>query len=309
MPPELLSILVAVPLVCAGCSGEENIGSSGDGATSATSTSSGFSEDSGTTATSTSATADTSATIDPATTATSDTTQNCFVCPTEGDGDRPCNPWLQDCPRGQKCTPWAHGGASSLNSHKCVPVAPDPDSVDETCAAEGDGLSGIDSCDKGSFCYNVDPQTGTGYCVALCHGIEEQCVQDGSGCCSEGYHCKFEAGGATYCLLDCDPISQDCLDEGEACYPNPDDAQNFECDKTSASTGKIADPCYAHRMCDLGTFCGDSAGYPGCSPLSDCCIPFCELLSPECPAGTECVAWFESKPPVGHEDVGFCAIP
>lgn len=92
-----------------------------------------------------------------------------FLCDPDG-GSRflECDIWDQDCPRGEKCTPWVSDGGSSWNAMRCVPVAPDPDEPGEPCTKKGE----FDSCALGSICWDIDAKTGEGTCVSHCVGSD-----------------------------------------------------------------------------------------------------------------------------------------
>ena len=83
-----------------------------------------------------------------------------------------CNLWTDDCPRGEKCMPWADDGGGVWNSTRCVPIAPDPRQPGERCTVEESPSSGIDDCAAHSLCWFVDPATNVGVCIAMCSGTE-----------------------------------------------------------------------------------------------------------------------------------------
>lgn len=79
-----------------------------------------------------------------------------------------CDPFLQDCPVNEKCAPWANDGGMEWNGTRCAPVAGTPGMPGDSCAVDGDPFSGLDDCELGSLCWDVDPATSEGQCVALC---------------------------------------------------------------------------------------------------------------------------------------------
>ncbi|MEZ4448262.1 MAG: hypothetical protein R3B09_02200 [Nannocystaceae bacterium] len=294
-------------------------GSEGTSATSTTSGSTTTSSSTGTDgASSTSAaatsTSSTGTTVDGTSSAGSESeTAGCmFVCRTDGGVAQPyeCDVWDQNCLDGMKCNAWANDGGSAWNSTKCVPVDADPDAVGEPCSVVGSGVSGVDSCDKGAMCWNVDPETNMGVCVGLCQGNEDKCTSDPSSCCPPGSACTIPASGnLILCLQTCDPIIQDCEGSKDACYPV---SNGFQCaPDVSGDMGAIGDPCEFINVCDPGTFCGNPGAYPGCDAnAAGCCTPFCSLKDPDCVMGTECLAWYDPMDvPPGYEDLGFCVIP
>jgi hypothetical protein len=186
-----------------------------------------------------------------------------------------------------------------------VPVQPDPALEGEACTTIGEGLTGLDTCEFGTFCWDMDPDSGIGMCVAFCTGSEANptCETPGMSC----------SGGKSFlvCLPDCAPIDQDCP-VGCACYPSDD---RFQCIPVAAAPdeGAYGDECEFINMCQPGLFCANPDAVPGCSGSIGCCSDFCDLTAPTCPAadqGVECIAWYEEGGvPPGFENVGACAMP
>ena len=85
-----------------------------------------------------------------------------------GGGFNECDIEAQDCPEGEKCMPWANDGGDEWNGTRCSPIAKDPGPLGGPCLAEGSGTSGIDDCDLGLVCWQVDPKTNQGVCHAMC---------------------------------------------------------------------------------------------------------------------------------------------
>ncbi|MEZ4453965.1 MAG: hypothetical protein R3B09_31195 [Nannocystaceae bacterium] len=200
--------------------------------------------------------------------------------------------------------PYANDGGGNWNATGCFPIDPAAAGYEEPCSVTGSGVSGIDTCDKGLICWDVDGQTLEGHCAALCQGDVDACG-DGTSCCPAGSECSFARSSTLdLCVKLCDPIDQDCP-EGSACYPLQ---SSFHCaPDNSGDVGAVGDPCEYVNVCDPGTFCADAGVFPGCDPrATGCCAPFCSLKAPSCPPETECTAWFDQDPPVGYEDVGAC---
>src|SRR5690606_38468395 len=141
-----------------------------------------------------------------------------FLCAPDG-GPRPyeCDLLAQDCPVGEKCMPWANDGGLSWNATRCSPVAPAPGQVGDACLVEGSGVSGIDDCDLGLMCWNVD-ERGEGYCQDICTGT----YRDPSCAAPEDQCVISNEGAIALCLSTCDPVLQDCTIAGEACMPDTD---------------------------------------------------------------------------------------
>ena len=266
--------------------------------------------------TSTTTSADTSSSGDASTststTSSSDETDGCpFVCPGDvGEWDWECSQWDQDCPAGQKCAAWANDGGGSWNALKCVPIAEDPKAVGEACTAEGSGVSGIDDCELGAMCFDVDPETNEGTCYAFCMGSEALPV-----CLDASSQCNITGEGIlTLCLPSCSPLLQDC-NEGEGCYPVD---EGFTCapDVSGPDAGLYGDDCEFINVCDTGLFCDELGGVPNCMGSLGCCNAFCDVsvadpdaVCPDVAQGQTCVAWYEpGTAPPGLQDVGRCTV-
>ncbi|WAS99035.1 hypothetical protein [Nannocystis punicea] len=218
-----------------------------------------------------------------------------------------CDPWIEDCPEGQKCMAWASDGGSSWNSTKCVDIVPDPDGLGEPCSVIGSPVSGEDTCGKHLQCFFADPDTLQGTCLAMCVGSPDNpdCEQPDATCALSG------DGVLILCVPDCDPLAPDC-GPGEVCVSN--NGSNFTCVfDASGDEGQLFDPCEFINACDPGLACVNSELAGECDPdVFGCCLPHCDLTAPpSCPgAGQECLPWFEQgQAPPGHEDLGVCGLP
>lgn len=211
-----------------------------------------------------------------------------------------CSTWDQDCPKGEKCNPWANDGGSSWNSLRCVPVDPDPDGVDDPCTVEGSPTSGLDSCEFGAMCWDVDPDTLVGTCVPLCIGDPSTPL-----CADPGRWCIATAESVlNLCLSECDPLDPMACPEGQGCYPSNG---AFICaPDASGDAGGVFEPCRFINTCDPGFECAPSDVSIACEGPRGCCVPYCSLQAPNCPAPTTCVPYFEGMAPPAHEDLGVC---
>jgi len=279
-------------------------------ASSSSSTSSPSTTGGTTTSTTTSAsatTADTGAADSSGAAETGD--DNAFIGRLDGSGlTIECDIWIDDCPPGQKCMPWANDGGNSWNATKCTPIAEQPNGVGEPCTVEGSGVSGIDDCAARAMCWDVDPETNEGTCIAFCNGSEAAptCGDPCSSCT------VWNEGVLILCLPICDPLVQDCS-EGMACQAYED---TFVCSPDSGSElGAAGDQCEFYNVCDPGLFCGDAARVPGCLGAIGCCTPFCDALGAgdECAVfpETECIPWFDEgeAPPCFSTEIGGCLLP
>lgn len=226
-----------------------------------------------------------------------------------GKGPFECDLFAQNCPPGEKCMPWAGDGGGAWNAVRCSPVADDPGQPGEECTVEGSGTSGVDSCDVGAMCWDVDPETNVGVCQSMCIGNESNPV-----CEDPDTFCTVANDGVIFlCLPTCNPILQDCPDMVDACYPI---GGLFTCaPDVSGEMGAYGDPCQYINVCDPGLFCVDPAMVPGCAGAEGCCSEVCDIEDEGfvCmgeAGGQQCQAWFaEGEAPPGFENIGICAIP
>jgi len=256
----------------------------------------------------------TSSTTEPAATTTgadsgSDEGVVFLLEPDGGGVSFECDLFAQDCPEGEKCMPWANDGGT-WNATRCSPVDENPGQPGDECSVEGSGTSGVDTCDLGAMCWDVDPKTNMGLCVAMCTGDESNPI-----CEDPGTTCSIANDGAiVLCLPVCDPILQDCP-EGNACYPV---AEDFVCGPdASGEMGAYGDPCEFINVCDPGLFCLDASAVPNCAGAIGCCSEACDITDPagdmQCSGAAEgqpCQPWYEEgAAPPGYEDGGACALP
>jgi hypothetical protein len=205
--------------------------------------------------------------------------------------------------------PWANDGGNSWNATKCSPLDPNPMKPGEECIVEGSGVSGVDNCDAAAMCWDVNPETNEGVCIAFCSGSEQSPVCDDPGTCCGIYN----DGVLILCLPACDPLLQDCpvgqgcyaYDWGMVCVP---DASGPEGPLPGA-------PCEYANVCGPGLQCIDAQYVPGCAGAVGCCAPFCDVgaQDPYCNAGAgeECVPLWEEgeQPPCKPEHIGVCRLP
>ncbi len=212
-------------------------------------------------------------------------------CPVDG-GVEPyeCDVYEQDCPKGEKCMPWANDGGSEWNASRCSPIDDTPAAVGESCTVEGSGTSGIDDCELGTMCFQVDPETQAGTCTALCSGTAATPE------CSVGA-CEVFSDALPLCLDTCDPIEQACGD-GLGCFLLGD---AFACLPTTAEI-PVGDPCVQITDCVPGSLCIDGVFFENCDGPT-CCAQVCDTENSVCERPTQCFAIFEDR--IG---AGLCTI-
>lgn len=238
---------------------------------------------------------------------TDGTDEGCnFLCPVDG-GDPQCDLWSQDCPEGEKCIAWASDGGT-WNATRCAEIDANPGQVGDECTAEGGGASGDDTCGLGFMCWDVDPETNMGTCVAQCTG------DPSAGICEDSdTTCAITNDGAIQlCLPVCNPLLQDCVSENQACYPVND---SFACaPDASPSEATSGTPCAFINVCPPGLICmGPEAYGPDCDSGDGCCASVCDVteVGGTCPgSGQSCESWYEEgEAPPGYDNVGACVVP
>lgn len=246
----------------------------------------------------------------PSTTSTDESStgsvSDAFLIKSDEFGDAPveCSTWEQDCPRGEKCMPWANDGGNAWNATRCSPVDPNPDAPGQSCSAVDSGVSGVDTCDGTSMCFNVDEQLSGG-CTPFCIGSPEN-----PGCADADRTCTFGGDGVlALCLLSCDPLEQNCP-QGQGCYSAP---SGFLCTTdASGDGGADNEACGFLNDCDPGLICIPPMQTAGCKSNQGCCTPYCDVNVPgTCLGdGEDCVTFYaEGKAPPGLEDLGVCVLP
>jgi len=309
----IITGILAGALSIVGCGDKEE--ETADSATTTTTTTAGPDTTGGTDTTTTggtdstttggsetdSTTDSTTTTTDPTT--TTDSTTDPFIVDPDSAVENECTTWEENCPDGQKCMPFANDGGNSWNAQKCVDVTGEGGHGDP-CTVEGSGVSGNDDCELHAMCWDVDPETNEGTCVAFCDGNAES-----NSCEPEDTVCiPFNDGELNICVPPCNPLLQNC-DDGKACYPVFDE---YTCVPIAVppEEGLEGGPCEFVNACQPGLMCINSAIYPnGCGGAGSCCSGFCDLSDPDCVTpGTECIPINENPSPE-QVDYGVCAVP
>jgi hypothetical protein len=107
----------------------------------------------------------------------------------------------------------------------------------EPCHAERSRFSGIDDCELGAMCWDVERVTLEGNCVPFCMGTSEEDAY----CAEPDTLCEVSTRlPILLCTPVCDPLAQDCP-AGEACYFF---SSLWQCaPDTSGDAGAYGDPC------------------------------------------------------------------
>ncbi|MCA9660303.1 MAG: hypothetical protein KC486_18315 [Myxococcales bacterium] len=244
----------------------------------------------------------TSSTTSAATTDDGTTGCSFLNCNDGGGGGSQCDPMVQDCPDGEKCTAVSPMVGEPWGINECVPVN-GAGVVGDPCDIEGGKYTGLDDCALGYICLLTDDEGMGGTCVEFCDA-NMNCPNSGAMCV------VYNDGSLPICLANCDPLLQDCAAD-QGCYPSGGDT--FVCFKTSVDIGEggVGDGCNYTNQCQPGLMCLSPDSVPDCLE-NGCCSPFCSVMegNANCLDGQECVAYFEmGQAPPGYEDVGVCAIP
>jgi hypothetical protein len=228
-----------------------------------------------------------------------------FTCPDPPPPTPPPNSagWCGlDCPRGEKCMPWANDGGMAWNSFRCSPLDDEPNAPGEPCSVEGSQWSGIDDCEEDAICWQVDPRTNEGVCHAACNIID-----DGTAVCPDPQACAILDAGVPLCVQSCEPLSPSCP-QGQTCTFT---YGGLACQIALGDTVQEGQPCGPEVVCELGTLCSyepalDCTDEPGVG----CCAEPCDLNDPSACNGTEvCLPWFPLRPPPELAYLGVCAAP
>lgn len=299
---------LAVVLV-AGCGDDKPMETESNGSTTSAPTS--------TEPTSTSPTEASSGSTTEVGTSTSSSSSATTSEPTSGStgmvGGADCNPKLQDCPDGQKCTAYDKMMLGmGWDADQCVPEPMNGGAVGDPCQIdEGESVfSGLDNCAKGNFCFNFDFMTGKGgACIEFCNE-QGECPNTNGG--NAGCLEAANMGVLPICLGKCDPLIQDCPDM-QGCFGDVS-LPFFICAAPDTGMGPGTDnsPCEFTNACAPGFSCQASDTVAGCDPgATGCCTAFCSVKGGPgpCGMGEQCVPFYNMDPPPGLEDVGVCTIP
>ena len=201
---------------------------------------------------------------------------------------------LQDCPEGEKCSPYSIFANGVWDANHCVPVTGD-NMVGEVCTLESIG-EGTDDCDENGWCYTFDGQTLMGTCYGFC---------EPDAICPDGQSCLI-ANALTLCMDDCVPHHPDNCAEETVCAENGD---GFICRLVDSPLLPDA-PCEPFEYCSPGQWCVPANQLNGCFGQS-CCTSWCDTSMPDpCEPPESCEpAWPMGQAPEGLETAGLCKLP
>ena len=212
----------------------------------------------------------------------------------------------QSCPEGEKCLPYDSWGSKMWTATRCALVVADPGQLDEVCQVEGSRFSGLDTCNIGLMCFDVDPRTNEGVCRQVC-GAAPECP---SGTLCAGY------GSAAVCRTPCDPFAGTCP-KHRPCSPagevTDEPALFFTCEALALPTAlEFGEECYRfHSECGVRRACVDvQRATTLCHlPSENCCIDTCALDQPDtCSGATICAPYSDPLPNAMLANVGVCVL-
>lgn len=251
----------------------------------------------GTTATSSTSTTTNASTSDDALDTSGAESIGYIIDPDGGCVSLTCDVWAQDCAPGEKCLPWSPGGDGAPGNcagARCSEVDRDPKAPGEPCTAAAP-WSGIDDCEIGAYCWNVDARTHEGICVAQCIGSEAQpACEDASLSCFQ-----LEHTSVTACVAECDPLAPDCGPDGSCVFSAGNDQGPLCVSHDLQVPTGIGTECLPELGCGDGFACLTGSSLDSCA--SDwCCAALCDLSAPACVGeNTECVSIPPALDPIG----------
>lgn len=206
-----------------------------------------------------------------------------------------CDVWAQDCPDGEKCVVYDGDGAPYLEgcvSLRCSPLHRDAAQPGETCTIEDGPWSGFDNCEIGSYCWDVDPDSLEGTCVANCQGSEANPVCAGGLTCFHGYD-----GNITACVSGCDALAPACAD-GSTCV-TAQSGPSVCLPESLEIPAEQAIACDHSLGCGEGFACVVAAQVAGCEDPGSCCTALCDPAAPACDASVPVCTPLADDPTVG----------
>lgn len=192
-----------------------------------------------------------------------------------------CDRFVQDCPAGQKCVPYATTD-QPWDANKCVDITGEG-AAGDPCTWDG-YADATDDCDGSSACYE-------GICRAFCGGTAQSPTCRGEAAC-------LLTPVLNFCIEPCDPLGDDCP-IGAGCHYF---AGAFTCVPQLDELPPGA-PCGYDTSCLAGACVTPSVVGDELCMATGCCTLYCELGDTSgCDAlpGTSCV--------MGN-DYALCMLP
>jgi hypothetical protein len=197
---------------------------------------------------------------------------------------------------------WANDGGYIPNAFRCSPVDPTPAGVGDQCYVEGSAVSGVDNCEVGAACWDVNYNTNEGFCHRICGAVPDEPI------CPDGQICN-SIGALHLCVDTCDPLESATCQDGTACQPAN---AGFGCMASPFPQGgnAIGGGCISDHACEPGAICVDKDLVPDCG-YDGCCAELCDMGPP--PYGcsqedTNCWAIPDAPDLPSYQDVGVCRL-
>jgi hypothetical protein len=220
-----------------------------------------------------------------------------FVPPTDLEACSICDTFAQDCPDGEKCVPGPNRGGS-CNPQSCREVVGDKQ-PSEPCSL----VDNSDDCGESSWCYpGRFEDDSPAVCIEFCLG-----TADDASCSNPDEVCVIDTAsydGELGCRPRCNPLAPEGCLADEVCTIGTSEQKDFGCLIANAELAAGA-VCNHDQDCAAG-LCLDADELPDCGTVR-CCSSFCDVLAPDCPDGSECVAIELADNP--ESTVGVCRIP
>ncbi len=202
--------------------------------------------------------------------------------------DELCSIQTEDCPAGEKCMP------QRSTRLECRPIAPEPRAVGQSCTSQ-EPTDGHDDWELHAICRG-------GACWSMAFGDESSLA-----CPDPNEQPTTDADGVElFCVPSCDPLEGDCGD-GQVCVAL---RYGFVCGATRPDPPVgFGESCEWINACASGMGCVAAEASNLCEQGADaCCVPFCDIESPDCPSGSVCRPWWEEdeQPVPKVEHVGVC---
>lgn len=211
-----------------------------------------------------------------------------------------CDLHKQDCPAGEKCTPFSHGARRIAT---CMKVVANPVGAYKSCTRPS-GKIGDDNCEKGQYCtpwgLPYDGKTVSFQCVRPCYsdagcGSDEVCVS----LMWKAYGSAIAPLESGACVKKCDPFSDKC-GANMMCSNSFLSSERLKDTFTCMRAGKIklGEECksYFWGECEAGLGCAFGAGGE-----DEKCRTLCDG-SHACPSGQTC----RISTYLDRADTGFC---
>ena len=258
----------SVSLLLSGCGGKDAVGNDSTSATTANTEvgETGDMTGDGDPTTTGDGDGDASTTSDPTTTA------GVFVPDDDIGGVSECDPFMQDCPDGEKCVPYGSTGGN-WDANKCVPVTGGGAAGDQ--CTYGGVVEATDDCDAGTHCWDVMDVDGqqVGVCTEFCTGTADNPI-----CARRAPRARSPTTARS---TSASRTAIRCFRTATRASPasGPTATSTASSRRQDIPTGE---PCGFINDCVAGNICQDATVLPACNGAA-CCASYCCDLRPDLP--------------------------